>query len=71
MEPLWSNEYFSKMWLRVTIPQYTTQFEQTNVDEIKLTKTRMLKKTPQFFTLSQLDKLQKYKGCNVHKFGYV
>ena len=30
------------------VPQYTTQFVQTNVDERKLTKTRMLKKTKQF-----------------------
>ena len=31
------------MLLRVPVPQYTTQFVQTNVDERKSTKTRMLK----------------------------
>ena len=56
--PLWRNDYFSKMdggntlaiveeWVFLEdvtpVPQYTTQFLQTDVDERKLTKTKMLK----------------------------
>ena len=39
----------------MSVPQYTTQFVQTNIDERKLTKTRMLKnKQFHFITTGQI-----------------
>ena len=49
-------------------PQYTTQSEQTNVDERKLTKSKCWKIKFYFITTAQITNTD---VSNVHKFCYV